>query len=72
MRQFLVLGFKTNSGKETGEQVHLGADRGKAIEVTNKPDAFTRKELFELATPHITRHFGKPEPKKPAKKKAAA
>lgn len=58
MRHFIVLGFESNSNSAPGEQVHIGSDRGEAIEVTNDPaGGFARKELYELAIPHICRHF---------------
>lgn len=58
MRHFIVLGFKTTANSEKGKQVHLGTDRGKAIEVVNAADdRYARKELHELAVPHLKRHF---------------
>ena len=67
MRHFIVLGFKTTSNSEQGELVHLGSDRGEAIEVVNATgDPFARKQLYELALPERTRHFttAKSKPKK--------
>lgn len=69
MRQFLVLGYATNSNSEQGEQVHLGSDRGEAIAVTNEPDErFARKQLYELALPHMSRHFDREQVKTTKKK----
>ena len=61
MRHFVILGFKTPHNSEQGEQVHIGTDRGKAIDLVNTPDdRFARKELYELATPHIRRQLPSP------------
>lgn len=60
MRQFIVLGFKTTDTSEQGEQVHLGGDRAESIAVTNAADdRFVRKQLYELAVPHLSRHFAR-------------
>lgn len=57
MRHFVVLGFTSNSQKEAGELLHLGADRSQAIESVNTPDEeFVRKELYELSVPNVRRH----------------
>lgn len=57
MRHFIVLGFSSNSQKEPGKQLHLGTDRGVAIEAVNAVDSkYVRKELYELAIPQIRRH----------------
>lgn len=75
MRQFIVLGFSSNSKSEAGESLYLGGDRGEAIAVANKPEAsYARKEVYELATPHLRRHFeSEPtEEKKTTPKKAAS
>ena len=69
MRHFVVLGFKTTVNSEEGEQVHLGSDRGEAIEVANAVDErFVRKQLYELAVPHLSRHFEPVEKPTPAKR----
>ncbi len=57
MRHFIVLGFTTNSKAESGENLYLGSDRSEAVEAVNTPEEqFVRKELYELAVPHIRRH----------------
>lgn len=76
MRHFIVLGFSSHSKKEAGESLYLGEDRGEAIAVANKLESsYARKELYELATPHMRRHFyddPAAAKKPPAKKTAAA
>ncbi len=61
MRHFIVLGFKTTASSEEGKQIHLGSDRAKALKAVEAADGgFARKQLYELAIPHKTRHFSKP------------
>lgn len=66
MRKFIVLGFRSNSKDEPGEGIYFGTDRGEAIEAVNTPvgEDCVRQELYELAVPHIRRHFA--ESVKPA------
>jgi len=59
MRHFVVLGFKSNSKGEAGEVVYLGSDRAEALaEVADVPSGgdHARRELYELAVPHVRRH----------------
>jgi len=64
LRHFIVLGFQTTDNSEQGQPVYLGTDRGQAIQVVNAlEEGVVRKCLFEMATPHISRHFAKPSPK---------
>lgn len=57
MRHFIVLGFGSNSKKEQGKSIYLGADRSKALETVNaKPGKYLRREMYELAVPHIRRN----------------
>ena len=63
MRQFIVLGFPSNSRQDPGESLYLGGNRGDAIAAVNEPDdRFARKAMYELAQPHMSRHFAKPQP----------
>jgi len=71
MRHFILLGFTSTDTTEVGEPIQIGVDRAKAITELNTPDQFVRKELYELAIPHIRRHFAETAPKKPAAKKTA-
>lgn len=57
MRQYLVLGFTSNSVSEPGKYLYLGTDRGAALLVANKPGREVRRELYDLAHPHLRRHF---------------
>lgn len=57
MRQFIVLGYASNSDKVLGQPLYLGADRSAGIAEANAPTGHTRKELYELAVPQIRRHF---------------
>jgi hypothetical protein len=71
MRHFILLGFTSTDTTEVGEPIQIGVDRAKAITELNTPNQqFVRKELYELAIPHIRRHFAG-TPKKPAAKKTA-
>ena len=56
MRQYLVLGFLSNSANAPGECLYLGTDRGAAMEKVNEPGEYARRELYDLATPQIRRH----------------
>jgi len=56
MRQYLVLGFPSNSAKAPGECLYLGTDRGAAMEKVNEQGDYARRELYDLATPQIRRH----------------
>ena len=63
MRQFIVLGFSSKSRQDIGESLYLGGDRGTAIATCNTGESrFARKEMYELAQPHMSRHFAKQEP----------
>ena len=74
MRQFVILGYKTNSNSEQGELVALEQSRSEALKAVEDPSGgYVRKELFELAVPHKKKHFEtKPtsssSPKKKVKK----
>lgn len=58
MRQFIVLGFATNSKTDSGESLYLGSDRGQALEIAGEQtEQYCRKEIYELATPMVRRHF---------------
>ena len=57
MRQFLVLGFSSNSASESGQCLYLGTDRGEALRVVNGPGKEVRRELYDLAHPHLRRNF---------------
>lgn len=57
MRHFIVLGFASNSKKDTGKSLYLGSDRSKAIETVNvQSEKYKRRELYELAAPELRRH----------------
>lgn len=57
MRHFIVLGFKSNSKKEKGTQVYLGSDYDEANKcVGTECEEYSRRELYELATPLKRRH----------------
>ncbi|QQG66356.1 hypothetical protein [Desulfobulbus oligotrophicus] len=63
MRQFIVLGFLSNSANTPGECLYLGTDRGAAMETVNEQGEYARRELYELATPQLRRHAAvDPEP----------
>lgn len=63
MRQFIVLGFLSNSATAPGECLYLGTDRGEAMEKVNAPGDYARRELYDLATPQIRRHSAvEPDP----------
>lgn len=58
MRQFIVLGYPSNSKADSGECLYLGSDRGAAMDVAKEQEEdYVRKSMFELAIPHLTRHF---------------
>ena len=70
MRHFIVLGFDSNSKKDTGKQLYLGGDRSEAIGAVNTEDKkYVRKELYELSVPEIRRHAAKQEEAQEAKEK---
>lgn len=72
MRHFIVLGFGTTSNSEQGGLVHLGSDRGEAIEIVKAAgDPFVRKQLFELAIPQLSRQFS-PEDAEQARQRLEA
>jgi hypothetical protein len=60
MRQFIVLGYASSSSATEGELVHLGADRGTALGITNAADGkYIRKAMFQLAMADKVKHFEK-------------
>lgn len=56
MRQFIVLGYTSNNTTDPGECLYLGVDRGEALAKVNEA-GHLRRELFDLASPHVRRHF---------------
>jgi len=56
MRQFIVLGYTSNSTRDPGECLYLGTDRGEAMATVNAPGEHARRELYDLAAPQIRRH----------------
>jgi hypothetical protein len=71
MRHFVVLGFTSNSKNDPGKSLYLGTDRQKAVDKVNEQSGkYLRRELYDLAVPHIKRHTpgksGKPESIPPA------
>lgn len=57
MRQYIVLGYTSNSVKDPGECLYLGSDRGEAMATVNTAGDHARRELYDLAHPQIRRHF---------------
>jgi len=58
MRHFVVLGFTTNSKNDQGKSLYLGTDRQKAVDKVNEQSGkFVRRELYDLAVPHMKRHI---------------
>ena len=57
MRQYIVLGYPSNSVNDPGECLYLGADRGEAMAMVNAAGEQARRELYDLASPQIRRHF---------------
>lgn len=58
MRQFLVLGYETNSTQDTGKVLHIGGDADKALKAVSNPGTgLVRSEMYELAIPMKRKHF---------------
>jgi len=57
MRQYLVLGYPSNSTKDHGECLYLGSDRGEAMAMVNTAGEQARRELYDLAAPQVRRHM---------------
>lgn len=62
MRQYIVLGFPSNSVTDPGECLYLGSDRGEAMAMVNTAGGHPRRELYDLAAPQIRRHFEVDQP----------
>jgi hypothetical protein len=58
MTIYLILGFTSNSNRVAGEKLYHGHNREEAMaELTNPSEVFVRKELHELTTPVVEKHF---------------
>ena len=58
MRHFVVLGFTSNSKNDPGKSLYLGTDRQKAVDKVNEQSGkYIRRELYDLAVPHMKRHI---------------
>ena len=67
MRQFIVLGFRSESNREDGEMMYLGSDRQKAMKVVQEDvNEFSRQSLFEVAIPQKTCRFSGGAPTEPS------
>ncbi len=62
MRQYIVLGFPSNSVTDSGECLYLGSDRGEAMAMVNTAGEQARRELYDLTAPQIRRHFDVDQP----------
>jgi hypothetical protein len=71
MRQFIVLGFASNSKDDPGECLYLGSDRGEALTTVNTLGEHARRELYDLATPNVRRHADGKAPVAPRKKRGS-